>query len=445
MDIIYSHCAGLDVHQATVVACVRIDGRKRATRTYDTTTTALEAMRLWFIEEGVTAVAMESTGVFWKPVFNILEGYVDNILLCNAHHLKAVPGRKTDVLDAEWIAQLLQAGLLRGSFVPNRHQRELRDLNRERAQLQGEQTRVTNRLHKVLQDANIKLTTYVTDIMGVSGREMLGALVGDDFDPAEVAKSARGRMRPKIPQIVEALRGHVTEHHRFMIEAYLRRHDAAETEIAALDARIESLTRTDEPSEPPRNPQEPAQGDGDGPDSPDPNTEPTRKTVSYGEAIALLDTIPGVNPIGARRILAEIGVDMTQFPSAGHLASWAGLCPGNNVTSGKSRGGKIRKGSRWLRAILGECAWAATRTKNSYFKAAYSRWAARRGKRRAIVSVMHAMLRSVYFMLRRGVPYKDLGPDWFDQLTPARTINSLTKRARKLGYALVPVAPETAL
>lgn len=436
MDIIYSHCAGLDVHQSNVVASVRVDGRKRATRTYDTTTAGLEAMRLWFIEEGVTVIAMESTGVFWKPIFNILEGYFDNIFLCNAHHLKAVPGRKTDVADAEWIAQLLQAGLLRGSFVPSREQRELRDLNRERAQLHAEQTRITNRLHKTLQDANIKLTTYVTDIMGVSGREMLAVIAAGAYDPEAIAESARGRMRPKIPKIAEALHGRVTDHHRFMIQGFLRRYDACEAEIASLDARIAQLTGQNATSEPPDRTasQPPTNAPRD--EKPDPDRGP----LSYAEAIELLDTIPGVNVRAAERIVAEIGVNMAQFPSAEHLASWAGVCPGNNATNGKSKSGKTRKGDRWLRAVLGECAWAASRAKDTYFKAAYGRWAARRGKKRAIVGVMHSMLRSIYFMLRKRVPYQDLGPNWFDTLTPTRTVQSLNKRARRLGYELVPIA-----
>lgn len=438
MDIIYSHCAGLDVHQSNVVASVRVDGKKRGTRTFETTTAGLEAMRLWFVDEGVTVVAMESTGVFWKPIFNILEGYFDDVLLCNAHHLKAVPGRKTDVSDAEWIAQLLQAGLLRGSFVPNREQRELRDLNRERAQLQAEQTRITNRLHKTLQDANIKLTTFVSDIMGVSGREMLGVIAAGAFDPKETAESARGRMRSKIPKIAEALHGRVTDHHRFMIDAYLRRYDACETEIAALDARIAELTGQSSTADPPDSAgsQPPTEANGhDGP----PDRGDDRGPLSYAEAIELLDTIPGVNTRAAERIVAEIGVNMAQFPSAEHLSSWAGVCPGNNATNGKSKSGKTRKGDRWLRAVLGECAWAASRTKDTYFKVAYGRWSARRGKKRAIVSVMHSMLRSIYFMLLKRVPYKDLGPTWFDTLTPARTIRSLTKRARRLGYELVPL------
>lgn len=443
MEHIYENVAGLDVHQETVVVAVRLGGRKRPTRTFETTTGALETMRDWLLELHVSAVAMESTGVYWKPIFNILEGHVDHILLCNARHLKRVPGRKTDVTDSEWIAQLLQAGLLNGSFVPRRQQRELRDLTRERAQLDAEATRVVNRLHKVLQDANLKLTTYVTDIMGVSGREMLQAVADGDYEPTELAEVARGRMRSKIPQLGEALKGTVSEHHRFMIRQYLNRYDAIQQDIARFDARIAELTHR--PVDPPDSGGAPhgaeSQCDNEQPD----NTREKPAALQLADAIDLIDTIPGINTRMAERVLAEVGIEMGQFPSANHLCSWAGLCPGSEASAGKLKGSRTRKGNRWLRAALCQAAWAAARTKGTYFHAAYKRFAARRGKKRAIVAIAHALLRSIYFTISRRRTYLDLGADWFDRLNPTKGIRSLTKRARALGFELVPMRSEPAM
>lgn len=448
MDIVYDCCAGFDVHQATVVVALRDarDGKRshKETRTYKTTTGELEKMRDWLVGAGVTAIAMESTGVYWRPIFNVVEESFDTVLLCNARHLKRVPGRKTDVSDAEWIAQLLQAGLLNGSFVPDRAMRELRDLNRERTQLTHEQGRVVNRLHKVLQDANLKLATYVTDIMGVSGREMLAAICAGDYDVDATAALAKARMRRKIPELKEALHGHVTDHHRWMIQQYLARYDALQVEIDAFDRRIAALMS----SGPNAGPADPPASSGDGPldlsDESTPSKPEPPGSLSYSAALALIDGIHGISRRGAERLLAEIGTDMSRFPTASHLASWAGVAPGTSTSAGKNKSSKVRKGNAWLREALNQCAWAASRTKDSYFAAAFRRWSARRGVKRAIVAVGHALLRTIYAVLKRQVPFKDLGANWFDDLQPQRTLRSLKKRLAKLGYEAVPIVPAAA-
>ena len=447
MDIIYPCCAGLDVHQETVVVAVRDNrhgGRARVmTRTFQTTTTALEELRDWLLSAEVTAIAMESTGVYWKPIFNILEGHFPDLYLCNAQHLKRVPGRKTDVSDADWIAQLLQAGLLRASFVPDRTMRELRDLNRERTQLDAEASRIVNRLHKVLQDANIKLATYVTDIMGVSGREMLDAIVRGDYSPADTAKLARGRMRPKIPDLKEALRGRVTGHHRFMLSRFLRQYDQVQAEIRAFDARIAELMASH--AEPPDTTPPPTPTDTSGGDDGTPGDDGTRGPLSYTAATELLDTIPGISRLSSERILAEIGTDMSRFPTASHLASWAGMCPGSATSAGKTtKGPRKRKGNKWLAAALNQVAWAASRTKNSYFSTAFRRWSARRGTKRAVMAVAHAVLRTIWHVLSRRTPFVDLGVDWFDKLSPDRALRSMKKRLHNMGFEVVPVKPPEA-
>jgi transposase len=448
MDIIYPCCAGFDVHKETVVAAVRDNrhgGRARVTtRTFGATTTALEQLRDWLLACDVTAIAMESTGVYWKPVFNILEGHFEALYLCNAQHMKRVPGRKTDVSDAEWIAQLLQAGLLTASFVPNRTMRDLRDLNRERTQLDHESSRIVNRLQKILEDANIKLGNEVSDITGVSSRAMLETIAAGDYAPVRVAELARGRMRTKVPALTEALRGHVTDHHRFMIRRFLDQYDAVQREIVAFDERIAAVM----------NAADDTANDGDGPpsagvppsasqgpDAPDrSNDEPQQRSgLSYEAAVELLDTIPGISRVSAERILAEIGTDMGRFPSASHLASWAGMSPGSSSSAGKVvKGKRRRKGNKWLGAALNQVAWAAKRTNNTYFASAYRRWAARRGTKRAIMAVGHAILRTIWHVLSRRQAYADLGADWFDKLQPQRTIRGMAKRLRSLGYEIVP-------
>lgn len=401
MDTMYRCCAGLDVHKETVAVCVRrVDASGRVVkevRTFGTTTGALLKLLDWLTVEGVQAAAMESTGVFWKPIWNILEGTV-KVILVNARHIKNVPGRKTDVKDCDWIAQLLQHGLLRASFVPERPQRELRDLTRQRSQLTAEQSRVSNRIHKTLEDANIKLGSVATDILGVSGREMIRALIGGEEDPNQLAELARRRLRNKLPELREALRGHLTDHHRFMLRQLMDHLDYLDRQIAAFDQRIEVLMR-------------PFQG-----------------------AIQRLMTMPGVGLLTAQNVLAEIGTDMSRFPTDQHLASWAAMCPGNRESAGKRKSGHTNHGNRWLRTALVQAAWAASHSKKTYMAAQYRRLAGRRGKKRAIVAVGHSMLVMMYHMLRDKVEYQELGPDYLDKLQPLRLTTYLVKRLESLGH-----------
>jgi transposase len=400
MEVIYPRCAGLDVHEAFVVVCRRIlgpDGRlDKVVRRYSTMTADLLALGDWLAESGVTHVAMESTGVFWKPVWNLLEARF-TILLVNPRDVKQVPGRKTDVSDAEWLAQLLQHGLLRGSMVPPAPIRVLRDLTRHRTTLIRDNTRVINRIHKVLEDANIKLTAVASDIMGVSGRAMLQALAAGETDPARLAQLARHTLRKKIPQLEQALRGHVLAHHRFLLQRLLAQVTFLEQQIGELDAAIAEAVRP------------------------------------FDQEVALLKTIPGIKA-RAENVLAELGADMRVFPTAAHAASWAALCPGNDETGGKRRSGTTRKGNRWLRGVLGEAAWAAARTKGTYPAAQYRRLASRRGKKRAIVAVSHSLLIAVYHVLRDHVPYQDLGADHFDRLKPTQLTRYFVKRLERLGH-----------
>jgi transposase len=422
MDAIVECCAGLDVHKETVAACVtRLQRGKarRTVKTFGTMTCELHGLADWMGAQGVTHVAMESTGVLWKPVFNLLEGRFE-ALLCNARDLKQVPGRKTDVKDCVWIAQLLQHGLLRASFVPARGLRELRDLTRHRAQVVGEKTRVANRIHKTLQDANIKLASVATDILGVSGRGMLAALVSGETDADRMADLARRSLRGKIPRLRLALEGRVTSHHRFMLQILLEHLAYLEDTVDRLGARIrEVMDRMD--TEPPR-------GAGYG--------------LPFETAVQLLETIPGVRRATAEVVVAEIGTDMTQYPSGKHLASWAGLCPGNNESAGRKRSGRTTKGNRWLRRALGQAAWAVSRSKKSYLGAHYRRVAARRGRKRAVVAVAHSLLVIIHGMLRDRREYEDLGSDFFDRLQPERLTRYYVRRLEALGHrvALDPAA-----
>jgi transposase len=403
METIYPSCAGLDIHKTTVVACVRrLDPAGRAhetVQTFGTMTAELLALSDWLAGAGVTHVAMESTGVFWKPVFNLLEGRFE-VLLVNPRHIKQVPGRKTDVKDCQWIAQLLQHGLLRGSFIPPKPIRELRDLTRQRSQLVAEKAAVANRIQKVLEDANIKLASVATDVLGVSGRAMIRALIAGQDDPGDLADLARKRLRRKIPELQAALRGQVTEHHRSLLRLLMSHLDSLEGLIGALGARIEAVM-------PP-----------------------------FAEAVERLTTIPGVDQRTAECIVAEIGTDMGRFPTAGHLASWAGMSPGNDQSAGKRRSGRTTKGDRWLRQTLTQAAWAASHTKATYLSAQYHRLAARRGKKRAIVALGHTLLTIIDYVLRRQTTYVELGADFLDRLDPDRLTRQLVKRLEKLGHKL---------
>jgi len=395
---------GLDVHRDTVAACVRVpEGRgQRAqhVRTFGTTAAELLALRDWLEGHGVTHVAMESTGVYWKPVFYVLEEAF-TCLLVNAAHMKQVPGRKTDVLDCIWIAQLLEHGLLRGSFVPPAPIRELRDLTRHRKVLIQERQRAANRVHKLLQDAGIKLASVATDILGVSGRAMLEALVQGTTDPAVLADLARGKLRKKLPALRQALTGRFRPHHAFLVSQLL----------AHVDYLDEAITTV--------------------------GTEVDARLAPFATALAQLDTIPGVGTRTAEVIVAEIGVDMRRFPSDRHLASWAGLCPGNHESAGKHKSGKTRKGNRWLRTALIEAAAAAVRTKDSALAARYRRVMRHRGHKKAIVAVAHTMLRTAYHVLADLTPYRELGPDYYDRRHAERVTRRAIDLLERQGYRVV--------
>jgi transposase len=405
MDIVYSCCAGLDVHKDTVVVCVRRlrTGAKRKTdsqvRTFGTMTEQILALADWLVEEGVTHVAMESTGVYWKPIWNLLESGPYAMLLVNAQHIKQVPGRKTDVKDCEWIAQLLQCGLLRGSFVPPPPQRDLRELTRQRRKLIQAKAAVANRIQKILEDANIKLGSVATDVLGKSGRAMLRALIAGEDDPAVLAELALRKLRAKIPQLRAALRGGVTENHRFLLKLLLE-------EVTQMEAWIEQLIQRIVAVLP----------------------------VPFAEAIKRLTTIPGIEERAAENILAEIGVNMDQFASVGHLASWTGMCSGNRQSGGKRYSGRTTKGNLWLRATLVQVAWAASHTKGTYFAAQYRRLAGRRGKKRALVALGHTILTVIYYVLKRRTTYQELGADYLDRHDKDRLLASLVKRLERMGH-----------
>ncbi len=397
MEVINPRCCGLDVHKKSVVACV-ITPESRETRTFSTMTSSLLEMADWLVEHRVTHVAMESSGVFWKPIYNLLEGLDLTLLVVNARHIKAVPGRKTDVKDAAWIADLLRHGLLRGSYIPDRSQRELREVVRYRRNLVRERARVVTRIQQVLEGANIKLSSVATDVLGVSGRAMLEALAGGSEDPQAMAALAKGRMRPKRPQLEEALRGMMGSHQRLLIQSHLRHLDFLDQEIVQLNEEVEA------------------------------------RMSPFEEAIQVADAIPGVGLRTAQEILAETGPDMSSFPTAGHLSSWAHVCPGNNESAGKRKSGATGRGNPWLRSALVEAAQAASKTKGTYLAAQYHRLAARRGHKRAIMVVAHTILVTLYSTLRNGTTYRDLGDNYFDERNQQATLRRSVQRIERLGY-----------
>ena len=431
MQVIHERCAGLDVHKKTVTACcvyTRPDGHKeQETRTFGATTPDLCALLLWLREWGCSHAAMESTGEYWRPVWNILEGHLE-LVLVNARHTRAVPGRKTDVKDAEWLADLLRHGLLRGSFVPHREQRELRALTRQRDNLVRERVRVVNRVQKVLEDANIKLAAVATDVTGVSGRNILAALLAGQDDPAVLAELARGRLRNKRAELERALTGFVRAPHRFLLATHLAHLDFLDEQLELFNQEIAARMTppAPEPSAPP----------------PDPAPEEAVATeasdvvapLAWAEAVALLDTIPGVDQRLAEVIVAEVGTDMSRFPSAAHLAVWAGVAPGNNESAGKHYSGKTRPGNAALRKGLVQAAQGAKRTKGCYLREQFHRIAGRRGKKRATVAVAHSIIVIVYHMLTRREPYRELGGNYFDERQRGAVTNRLVRRLEKLGY-----------
>jgi transposase len=413
MDVQYERCCGIDVHKRTVVACVIISGARKGevekeTRTYATMADDLGTLAQWLQAKGVTHVAMESTGVYWKPVFNLLEGQFA-VLVVNAERSKALRGRKTDVADAEWIADLLRHGLLQGSFIPSAQQRALRDLTRFRASLVNARVRAVNRLQKTLEDANIKLASVVTDVTGVSGRAILQALVAGQTDPQALADLAKGQLRKKIPQLQQALAGTLHSHHRVIVTEVLSQMDFLEEAVARLDAHITELM------------------------------------TPFVTQLAALDSIPGVSRRVAEVLIAEIGADMTPFASAQRLASWAGMCPGNHESAGKRKSGKTRKGSPWLRRALTEAAHGAARTKNKYLSAQYHRIAARRGRKRAIMAVGHSILTVSYHLLTRHTTYQDLGQNYFDERDREEVKRRAVRRLERLGFQVTLAPPPHAL
>ena len=401
MQILYTRCCGLDVHKRVILACllwVNESGEvSKQIRKFGTMTQDLLELLDWLQEAGCTHVAMESTGVYWKPVYNILEGHFE-VLVVNAQHLKRVPGRKTDVKDAEWLAELLQHGLLKGSFIPAEPQRQVRELTRHRSSLIRDRARTLNRLQKILEDTNIKLASVVSDIDGASARLMLNAIVAGQTDPVLLAAMAKGRLRDKREQLERALVGRVKPHHRFMIEEHLSHIDYLEEAIKRIGEQIEEQLRP------------------------------------FDEEIKLLDSIPGVSRQTAEVLLAEIGWDMSRFPTHRHLAAWAGMCPGNNESGGKRHSGKTRKGSPWLRHALVEAAHGAVHTKNKYPKAHYHRIAGRRGKKKALIAVGHTILVIAYHVLTQREPYRDLGPNYFDERDRKAVETRCVRRLQRLGY-----------
>jgi transposase len=407
MDVLVARCAGLDVHQKTVMACVRTQGedgrRVERVRQFRTFTSGLRALRDWLLAEGVTQVAMEATGVYWRPVWHVLEDASQlELLLVNAHHVKKVPGRKTDVSDAAWLAQLLECGLLRGSFVPPPVIAQLRDLTRYRKKLVQQQVSETQRIQKVLEDAQIKLASVASDTLGVSGRAMLDALINGVADPQLLAELARGRLRAKLDPLRQAMDGRFGEHHRLLLREHLAHIDFLTASIARLDRQIDTLV------------------------------------APFAEQLARLQTIPGVGPRTAQVIIAEIGVDMSHFPTAAHLASWAGVCPGNNESAGKHRSGRTRKGNAALRAALCEAAWGAAHSKNNYLSAQYWRLTRRFGKtnrNKAEFAVAHSILVIVWHLLTHNTRYTDLGADYFSRLDDSKHLErQLVRRLEQLGH-----------
>lgn len=419
--------AGIDVHKKNVVVnCRRVESKEveTETRTFGTTTPELLQMTDWLASWGVTDVAMESTGVYWHPVYNLLEGTY-NVMVVNAKHIKHVPGRKTDVKDAEWISELLSYGLLKASFVPEKPQRDMRDLTRYRTKLVQERAREVNRVQKLLEGANIKLASVATDVLGVSGRLMLQALIDGDADGKEMAEMAKGRMRSKIPELEKALTGIVSDHHRFMLGEQLAHIDFLDGQIANVSQEISVRLEKMSQKQPPTPPEESGGKK---------LAEDTEKSLTWPAAVALLDTVPGINQRAAEAILAETGIDMSQFPEDKHLTAWAGLAPGNNESGGKRYSGRTRKGNQTLRTTMIQVAHAARRKKGSYASALYKRLVGRRGKKRAIVAVARSLLVSIYHMLTRQEAYKDLGSEYFQERRKESKVDYLTRQLSKLGY-----------
>ncbi len=402
MEVLFPRCAGIDIHKRTVVACRIVltdDGEwLRETHTYGTTTEDLLRLSDWLAEGGCTHVGLESTGEFWKPVFNLLEGSF-TVWLLNAQRVRAVPGRKTDVRDAEWIAELLRHGLVEPSFIPPRHQRELRELTRQRTNFVRGRATLVNRVQKVLESTNLKLTAVISNVAGVSGRAILAALLDGEEDVTVLADLAKGKLRKKRDQLERALSGHLRSHHRFLLTELLAQIDGLDEAIARFDAEIARLCGVNEEE----------------------------------EVVELLDTIPGIGRAMGELLVAEIGVDMTKFPTPAHLAAWAGVAPGSNESAGRQRSGRTRKGNAWLKTALVQAAHGAARMKGTALAAQYQRVAARRGAKRAIMAVAHRLLIIAYHVIARREPYRELGADYLERRRPMAVVDRLVQRLRQLG------------
>lgn len=420
MDILYERVAGLDVHKDTVVACVRImvDGRaQRECRTFAATTEQLGELRRWLEESRCTHVAMEATGVYWMPVFRILGEGAFDLIVANAAHIKNVPGRKTDMNDAMWIADLLACGLIKGSFIPEEHVQELRALTRTRKQLVREQTRHVQRIEKTLAEANIKLGSVISDIMGASGRRIIQAMIDGVRQPNKLAGLAGKQIKATPKELYDALHGRLTDHHCFLLALHLKQWDGLDEMIRELDGEIAQRIGRME-------------------------AEVNGGKTPFRDLIGLLTTIPGVSAVAAPAILSEIGADMSRFQTAGHLVAWAGLCPGQNESAGKRKSSRLRKGAPWLKTMLVQCAWAAKRTKDSYYRAQFFRLQARRGPQKAICAVAASILTAIYHILKDGTEHRDLGADYFDRRPTEVKASRLVARLKKLGFTvqLQPIA-----
>lgn len=439
MEILYTNCAGLDVHKKTVKVCVMThlsNGQlQKEFRTYLTTTEELLKLGDWLKECGCTHIAFEATGVYWKPVFNLLEGSF-TVLVVNAQHIKAVPGRKTDIKDAEWIADLLQHGLLKASFIPSSPQRELRDLTRYRVRLTEEKAREVNRVQKTLEDTNLKLGDVVSDIMGKASRMILHAIANGETDPGRLAALAVGRVRAPQEQLEAALRGTITDHHRFLLAEHL-------TQIRHLEQAIERVTAeitrrfTPPPEEAPLEKEKEKERIQEGSPAAVSSEEAPpsfQATLSWAEAVVLLCTIPGIGERAAIGILAEIGINMQQFPTAGHFASWAGICPGHRESAGKRLSGKTRKGNPWLRCLLVQAAHSASHQKQCYLAEQYRRIAKRRGGKRAAIAVAHSILVIIYHLLSNHTTYQEKGEAFFAEQERQGAEKRLVRQLSRLGY-----------
>jgi len=402
MQVLHPRCCGLDIHKDTVVACLRLaSGREAVTevRTFDTMTTSLIALSEWLADNGCTHVVMEATGVYWKPVWSILSDGEFELVLANAAHVKNVPGRKTDVNDATWLAELVAHGLIRASFVPDIETQELRTLLRTRKQLVREKAGHVQRLQKTLEEANIKLDSAISDVIGKSGRAMIAAMIAGETNPVKLAALADPRIRNSPEKLRQALHGRVRGHHRFLLRLHLQQIDALDAAVVEIDREVDA------------------------------------NLASFRTAVELLTSIPGVSALGAQVIASEIGVEMSRFPTAGHLVSWAGLCPKNDESAGKRRSTRLRNGAPWLKTTLVQCAWAGSRKKGSYLQAQFYRLRARRGAKKAICAVAASILAAAYHMLKDGVPYHDLGADHLDRRSKDKQTQRLLKRLADLGYA----------